>query len=136
ESLLELQPRLDPDTSTFTLETLSGNERKTTGSYYTPTSLITLLLDSALDPVLDEATRKDDPEKAILELNVVDPASGSGHFLIAAAHRIARRLAQVRTGDDEPTPQATRAALRDTITHCIYGVDLNDMAAELCKVAL
>jgi len=136
ESLLELQPRLDPDPSHFTLETLTGNERKTTGSYYTPTSLITLLLDSALDPVLDEAMRKDDAEKAILELKVVDPASGSGHFLIAAAHRIAKRLAQVRTGDDEPTPQATRAALRDTITHCLYGVDLNDMAAELCKVAL
>ncbi|MCC6310861.1 MAG: N-6 DNA methylase, partial [Trueperaceae bacterium] len=136
ESLLELQPLLDTGTGGFALKTLSGNERKTTGSYYTPTSLITLLLDSALNPVLEEAAGKPDPEKAILDLNVVDPASGSGHFLIAAAHRIARRLAQARTGDDEPTPQATRSALRDTIAHCIYGVDLNDMAAELCKVAL
>ena len=136
ESLLELHPDLDPDTPTFQLTTAAGNERKTTGSYYTPTSLITLLLDSALDAVLDEAESKPEPEQAILDLRIVDPASGSGHFLIAAAQRTARRLARVRTGDDEPSPDATRHALRDVISHCIYGVDLNDMAAELCKVAL
>ena len=84
ESLLELQPRLDPDTGHFTLATLSGNERKTTGSYYTPTDLISLLLDSALDPVLDEASRQASPEEAILDLKIVDPACGSGHFLITA----------------------------------------------------
>ena len=41
----------------FALTTAAGNERKTTGSYYTPTSLIASLLDSALDPVLDEAAQ-------------------------------------------------------------------------------
>lgn len=136
ESLLELHPDLDPNAPSFQLATAAGNERKTTGSYYTPTSLITLLLDSALDPVLDEADSKPEPEEALLDLRIVDPASGSGHFLIAAAQRTARRLARVRTGDDEPSPDATRHALRDVISHCIYGVDLNDMAAELCKVAL
>ncbi len=136
ESLLELHPVLHIDTATFKLDTASGHERKTTGSYYTPTSLITCLLDSALDQVLDEAWRKADPEAAILNLKVCDPACGSGHFLIAAAHRIARRLAAVRTGEEEPPPHARRKALRDVIGRCIYGVDINPMSVELCKVNL
>lgn len=94
------------------------------------------LLDTALEPVLDQAMTADDPETAILALTVVDPACGSGHFLIAAAHRIAKRLATVRTGEGEPPPEATRAALRDVVGRCLYGVDLNPMAVELCKVAL
>ena len=136
ESLLELHPSLSVDAGTFALETAGGNERKTTGSYYTPSSLIARLLDSSLDPVLDEAARKPDPEAAILALKVCDPACGSGHFLVAAAHRIARRLASVRTGDEEPAPGAVRKALRDVIGRCVYGVDINPMAVELCKVSL
>lgn len=136
ESLLELQPRFDPDAITFTLQSASGNERKTTGSYYTPTSLITCLLDSALDPVLTEAAKKPNSEAAILNLKVCDPACGSGHFLIAAAHRIAKKLASVRTQEDEPAPDAIRHALRDVIGRCIFGVDINPMAVELCQVAL
>ncbi|MGC8761738.1 MAG: Eco57I restriction-modification methylase domain-containing protein [Bryobacteraceae bacterium] len=136
ESLLELHPDLNAEAATFELKVAAGSERKKTGSYYTPTSLISCLLDSALDPVLDEAAKQPEPEAAILKLKVVDPACGSGHFLIAAAHRIAKRLAAVRTGEEEPPPEAHRKALRDVIGHCIYGVDLNPMAVELCKVSL
>jgi hypothetical protein len=136
ESLLEQHPLVNADAGAFTLNTAAGNERKTTGSYYTPTSLITELLDSAVDPVLAEAAAKPNAEGAILDLRVIDPACGSGHFLIAAAHRIAKKLAAVRTGDDEPAPEATRTALRDVIARCIHGIDLNPMAVELCKVSL
>lgn len=140
ESLLELHPEVNADAATFDLRVVSGHERKTTGSYYTPSSLIQSLLDSALDPVVDEVVRSASPgrqaEEAILSMKICDPACGSGHFLIAAAHRIARRLAQIRTGDEEPSPEATRSALRDVIGHCIYGVDVNPMAVELCKVSL
>lgn len=136
ESLLELHPDLSVETRSFALTTAAGNERKTTGSYYTPTSLITELLNSALDPVLDEAAAKSDAEAAILDLKVIDPACGSGHFLIAAAHRIAKRLAAVRTGDDEPSPEAVRNALRDVVGRCLHGIDVNPMAVELCKVSL
>lgn len=156
ESLLELHPLLNTDAGTFQLTSAAGNERKTTGSYYTPSSLIQVLLDSALDPVIErvvaEAHRegakdaKDSSDKEenfarlassrLLSLKVCDPACGSGHFLIAAAHRIAGRLAEVRAGDNEPSPNETRSALRDVIRHCIYGVDLNPMAVELCKVNL
>src|SRR5215207_5042883 len=136
ESLLELHPELDWTSGTFDLKVVTGNERKTTSSYYTHHSLVTRLLNTALDPVLDQAAKKPDPEAAILDLKVCDPAVGSGHFLIAAAHRMARRLASVRTGDGEPSPEATREALRDVIGRCLYGVDVNPMAAELCKVSL
>ncbi len=139
ESLLELQPRLNLDARTFALETVAGSERKTTGSYYTPEPLIQALLDTALDPVLDRAERADDPEAALLALKVCDPAVGSGHFLIAAAHRIAGRLARVRAAKaegGEPTTDQHQRALRDVIGRCVYGVDLNPMALELCKVNL
>ena len=136
ESLLERHPRIHKEAATFNLETAAGHERKTTGSYYTPTSLVDCLLDSALDPVLDEVRTKPDPEQAILDLKVCDPACGSGHFLVAAARRIARRLASVRSGDDEPSPRDVQKALRDVVGRCIYGVDLNPMAVELCKVSL
>lgn len=140
ESLLELHPALNVDAGSFELATAGGHERKTTGSYYTPTPLITSLLDTALEPVLDDAVRQrprgSDRERALLSLKVVDPACGSGHFLLAAAQRIARRLAAARTGDDEPSPGATRAAVRDVIANCIYAVDVNPMAVELCKVSL
>lgn len=136
ESLLELHPEIGTNAATFELKTASGHERKTTGSYYTPTSLITCLLDSALDPVLDEAVKQPDPERALLDLTICDPACGSGHFLVAAAHRLAKRLAAVRTGEEEPAPEPLRTALRDVIGRCIHGVDLNEMAVELCKFNL
>ena len=60
ESLLELHPQINQDAGTFELGTAAGHERKTTGSYYTPTSLINCLLDSALDPVVDEAVKEAD----------------------------------------------------------------------------
>jgi hypothetical protein len=142
ESLLELHPQLNIDAGTFALSTAAGHERKTTGSYYTPDSLVQCLLDSALDPVLNERERGyaelgyNSKEEAILDLKVCDPACGSGHFLIAAAHRIAYRLASVRTGDAEPSPEAVRHALRDVVGRCVYGVDINPMSVELCKVSL
>lgn len=136
ESLLEYVPEVNPVAGIFELKVAAGNERKTTGSYYTPTSLINELLNSALDPVVDEAAQANNPEQAILELKVVDPAAGSGHFLIAAANRIADRLARIRSGDEEPSPDQLRTALRDVISHCIYAVDINPMAVELAKVAL
>ncbi|MCB2156071.1 hypothetical protein KQI84_14430 [bacterium] len=190
ESLLELHPQLNAEAGTFDLHSAAGNERKTTGSYYTPDSLVQCLLDSALEPVMDEkeslakkAAQKiangqferdrwtpeeidlvvpqgADPqealalrvvelaelsatdrlhvlaEAALLGMRVCDPACGSGHFLIAAAHRIARRLARVRTGDEEPTPEALQHAMRDVVGRCLYGVDINAMALELAKVAL
>jgi Eco57I restriction-modification methylase len=143
ESLLELHPVVETTPSPrFGFKQVAGSERRTSGSYYTPASLVDCLLDSALDPVLDEQVRNHktlgypNPEEAILSLKVCDPACGSGHFLIAAAQRIARRLALERAGDEEPSPDILRHALRQVISHCIYAVDINPMSVELCRVAL
>ncbi|WP_420612670.1 Eco57I restriction-modification methylase domain-containing protein [Candidatus Spongiisocius sp.] len=136
ESLLELNPMVDVDARTFNLVGAAGSERKATGSYYTPESLISRLLDEALDPILDKAERSDYPERALLDLRVLDPACGSGHFLISAAHRIAGRLATVRVGGIEPTPDDLRLAVRDVVGRCLYGIDINPMAVELCKLSL
>lgn len=140
ESLLELHPHHDPEQRTFTLLAAAGNERKETGSYYTPSPLVEALLDSALDPVLDEAAGAGgDAEatiEALLNVTVCDPACGSGHFLVAAARRIARRVAQLRSGENEPSPDLVRAAMREVVSRCIHGVDINEMAAELAKVSL
>ncbi|BBX50356.1 N-6 DNA methylase [Mycolicibacterium poriferae] len=136
EGLLAYTPRYHADERAFTLDVATGNDRKKSGSYYTPSDLIALVLDEALDPLIDEAVRQSNPEQALLDLTVVDPACGSGHFVVAAARRIASALATVRTGDTEPTPAALRAANADIIERCVYGVDLNDLAIEITKVAL
>lgn len=139
ESLLELHPAVNIPARTFELNIAAGHERKTTGSYYTPDSLVQCLLDSALEPVVAErikGKKADEAAKAILGIKVCDPACGSGHFLIAAAHRLARHLARVRSGETEPSPADHQHGLRDVISHCIFGVDINPMAVELCKVSL
>ena len=148
QSLLELIPNRTPD-GEFVLGTALGNPRKGTGSYYTPVSLVDCLLDSTLDPLLDDAQKRaevaatragTDVSEAVagayLSLTVCDPACGSGHFLVAAARRIAKRLASVREQNPEPSVEAQRHALRDVVSRCVYGVDLNPMAVELAKVSL
>lgn len=140
ESLLELTPRVNLAERRFFFaegaET-KGNARKTSGSYYTPDSLVQLLLDSALDPVIEEtiSLNPDRPVEALLDLDIIDPACGSGHFLLAAARRLAARIAQIRS-PGSPSQEDYRHALREVARHCLYGVDRNPMAVELCKVAL
>ncbi|GMV58071.1 MAG: hypothetical protein AMXMBFR72_11830 [Betaproteobacteria bacterium] len=143
ESLLELVPEVDLHARRFGFIGLDnaantkGSARKLTGSYYTPDSLVQQLLKTALDPVLEArlAAQPDRPVDALLGLTIVDPACGSGHFLLAAARRVADRVALART-DGHPRPEDYRRALRDVIAHCIFGVDRNPMALELARMAL
>lgn len=141
ESLLDYQPVFTNLAAVPGFDLVVGLERKTTGSYYTRPELVSELVYSALVPVMEERLGKagkdqEKKEKALLALRVCDPACGSGHFLLAAARRIARELAKVRTETEEPSPDSIRTAVRDVITHCIYGVDKNPLAVDLCKVAL
>lgn len=130
-------------------ESLVNEYRKKSGSYYTRPDLVHELVQSALIPVIeerlkeatsnvgqskDEAIRKQ--EKALLKMKVCDPASGSGHMLLAAARTLGWYLARVRSGEESPAPTVYRQALREVIEHCIYAVDFNPEAIELCKLAL
>ncbi|GHB02945.1 MULTISPECIES: Eco57I restriction-modification methylase domain-containing protein [Streptomyces] len=150
EALLELVPKHSDTERKFELVDRIGNDRKKTGSYYTPSALTETLLDSTLNPVIDDAVRRGeqnasanrrpDPADTIVEellsLTVCDPACGSGHFLVAAARRIAKRVAAVRDRNPEPTAESVRHAMHEVAARCVYGVDLNPMAVELAKVSL
>ncbi|HNT74636.1 MAG TPA: hypothetical protein PKH77_06430 [Anaerolineae bacterium] len=151
----------DVPAHTFILDP-RGMARKTSGSYYTHPSLVNELIESALLPVMqakvrsgrfsalthgDKSPTTNDyaaltpeqraaAEAALLSIKICDPAVGSGHFLVKANNVLGAELARVRTGDDYPTEAAVQAAKRDVLAHCIYAVDLNPMAVELCKVSL
>jgi hypothetical protein len=139
EALLDYRPQVSREPS-WGFALAAGSQRKETGSYYTPPELVRELIESALVPVMearrDAAKTKDEKERALLSLTICDPAAGSGHFLLAAARRVGRELAIVRSGEAEPAPETYRAAVRDVIRHCLYAVDKNPLAVDLCKVAL
>ncbi len=136
EGLLEYEPEFVDLGNELKFQFRQGGKRAATGSHYTPDDLVQPLIRHSLDHLIDGCLEADDPETALLALRVADIACGSGHILLAAARRIANKLAVVRTGEEQPSPAPYRTALRDTIQNCIYGVDLNPLAVELCKVAL
>ncbi|WP_444633364.1 Eco57I restriction-modification methylase domain-containing protein [Cupriavidus oxalaticus] len=136
QGLLEYEPVILPDGTQTSFAFKQGDERANTGSHYTPDELVQPLIKHSLDHLIAERLKAPDPQAALLALRVADVACGSGHILLAAARRIGQELAIVRTGEDQPSPLALRTAVRDVIRHCIYGVDLNPLAVELCKVAL
>ena len=138
ESLLELVPHVDPFTSSFSFITYTGNERKTSGSYYSPESLVQQLLKTALEPVIEQKLNAaQNPARALLEIRVIDPACGSGHFLIAAARRIAERVADERArAKGTVAENEYERALHEVVANCIYGVDINPMAIELARFVL
>ncbi len=175
ENLLDFTPRVTEEQETIEDREVSahefildprGLERKQSGSYYTPDSLVNELIKSALLPVmrdrladeglpvvdeddLGEVTtgllehyadlpeeKREAGEEALLSMDVVDPAAGSGHFLVKADDVMGAEVARLRTGDEYPTERAVRQAKRAVLARCIYAVDLNPMAVELCKVSL
>lgn len=115
-----------------------GSERKATGAYYTPPVLIVELIKSALDPVLARAVadRPRQPRRAILDLKLIDPACGTGHFLLAAARRMAEEIVQIEGDKEGPGEKARRQAVSEIVACCIHGVDKNPLALELCRAAL
>lgn len=136
EGLLEYEPVIDNTGRIPLFQFKQGDERSNTGSHYTPDELVQPLIKHSLDHLIVDRLKAPNPEVALLDLRVADISCGSGHILLAAARRIATELAIVRTGEEQPSPTAYRSALRDVIRTCIYGVDLNPLAVELCKVAL
>ena len=129
--------------------TTESNTRKATGSYYTPESIVKYIVEHTLGPILDEKWKKASEtgerlKDATLSVRVLDPAMGSGHFLVGATEFLAARLLRaieidVEKGwlaDEEVAHCTPDWAKREVIAHCIYGVDLNELAVELAKVSL
>ena len=162
ERLLE---RIPHRTSASEIEiTISPFARKESGSYYTPQELVDLIVESTLAPLVedcvnafrDEPVTENDPAKAVLDLKVLDPAMGSGHFLITAIDWLTECVAgliereweefrdyvspvrrQLWEIQDRFPGLGDQALLRRMVLkRCIFGVDKNPMAVELAKVGL
>ncbi len=136
EGLLEYDPQILDVDGKMEFSFVAGDDRAASGSHYTPDELVQPLIKHSLDYIIADKLREPDPQQALLGITVCDVACGSGHILLSAARRIATELAILRTCEDQPSPSAFRAAVRDVIRNCIYGVDLNPLAVELCKVGL
>lgn len=142
ESLLELVPDVNASDRSFSFvdddSQGRGNARKTSASFYTPDPLVQSLLDETLDPLIEETIAGKDDQAAIealLNLRIIDPACGSGHFLLAAARRLASRIARL-SSPGTPSQADYRHWLREVARRTLFGVDKNPMAIELAKVAL
>jgi len=145
-------------------------ERKATGSYYTPDYIVKYIVEQTLGPLADAQAEAVEKEIAalkvknkgaarrtkaykeeltrlqnsfadrVLALNTLDPAMGSGHFLVEATDYLARRIVEAGVvtealvnGDEESELNYWR---RRVVERCIYGVDLNPLAMELAKLSL
>jgi len=130
EGLLEYQLRPDDSEDGWTVALLNDKgERHATGSYYTPDYIVKYMVDATLAPVLRAVvcgTRSDAEKVArVLAVNVLDPAMGSGHFLVEATAYIARFLVELGVQESEGGDEADVAYWRRRVAQsCIYGVDL------------
>lgn len=136
EGLLEYDPVITDNAGEPIFGFVEGDDRSSSGSHYTPEELVRPLIKHSLDYLIEDKLKEADPEKGLLSLTICDVACGSGHILLSAARRVGFELAKVRSKEDQPTPSVLRVAVRDVIKNCVYGVDLNPLAVELCKVAL
>jgi len=136
EGLLEFKPSISKLVGKWEYNLIKGSERSSSGSHYTPDELVKPLIKHSLDYIIEDKLKGTDKEKALLSIKVCDVACGSGHILLNAARRIAFELAIIREKAEQPSPGTLRIAMRDVIKSCIYGVDKNELAVELCKIAL
>lgn len=116
-------------------------ERRRSGSHYTPRSLTEPIVRHALEPAFARLGPEASPE-AVLSLKVLDPACGSGAFLVEACRQIGARLEQAWNmyGAEKPKipPDEDEALLarRLVVQKCLYGVDRNPMAVDLARLSL
>jgi len=134
------------------LQTGSG-ERKVTGSYYTPDYIVRFIVEKTLEPLLTAITQRhaapaedgtwivNNPTALvndILALNVLDPATGSGHFVVDATAYIAEWLRGlgIRPPDLGENEDELIYWKRQVASACIYAVDINPLAVELAKLSM
>jgi hypothetical protein len=142
EGILEMRAVITQGTSAsgwdFTFG--AGLDRKSSSSYYTRPDLVQSLIRTTLEPVIKERMAKQPTTEAkiqdLLSMKLCDAASGSGHIVLAMARTLAWYICALRTGEDNPASLDYRQALREVIQKCIYAVDYNPDAVELCKVVL
>lgn len=142
EGILEMRAVItySPVSNTYDFAFGAGQDRKSSSSYYTRPDLVQSLIRTTLIPVIEQkikaATTTEEKIRSLLSMKVCDAASGSGHIVLAMARTLAWYVCQLRTGEDNPASMDYREALREVIQRCVYAVDFNPDAVELCKVVL
>ncbi|MEU0936168.1 DNA methyltransferase [Embleya sp. NPDC005971] len=131
-------------------------DRRSSGTHYTPRVLAEEVVQHTLAPLCYAPGPAEGAESGVwraktadelLRLNIVDPAMGSGAFLVAAARYVAARVVEAWIRDGIPEDVASYAgtedrdeldlaALRMVADRCIHGVDRDEMAVELAKLSL
>ncbi len=117
-----------------------SDERRRSGSHYTPSSLTGPIVEAALAPVLKQLGDNPTPAQ-ILHIKVCDPAMGSGAFLVEACRQLGSSLSRAWHAHNEapvlpPDEDEALHAQRQIAQRCLYGVDKNPMATDLAKLSL
>jgi hypothetical protein len=142
ESILDYRPQLVPVAATTArraraIRLVAGRAaRKATGTFYTPRSITAHLVQRTLEPLVTGV-----PPDQVLTLRVVDPAMGSGAFLVAACRYLAAayETATIEAGGCHPSDisDADRRGFRRLVAQqCLFGVDRNPMAVQLARLSL
>jgi len=157
EGLLENHLKCDGDKKYLELKG-DKSERKATGTYYTPDKIVGHIIDNTLKPLCEEIDKSEPVQKAIkneakddsfanavLRLKILDPAMGSGHFLVRATEYLADKIhnhpttaLQIKNVTKGLNQEQAELAFwrRRVVESCIYGVDLNPLTVELAKLSL
>ncbi len=128
---------VEGDNGHLCLESADG--RKRTGAFFTPEHIVDEIVERTLGPTFDRRSSKASAvgnERALdelLDLRVLDPAMGSGHFLVGAAAYLARRIANDPSYDGDLTLVELQGLVAE---RCLYGVDVNPMAVEIARLSL
>ncbi len=137
EHLLEVELKTDPKTGIVKLP--DATERKKSGSFYTPKPIVDYIVQNSIGPLIDKIINENPNTQTqvekILELKILDPAMGSGHFLVGAVEYIAKRLSKIKFGETYEEEQYINLK-RDVVRNCIYGVDINSLAVDLASLSL
>jgi len=114
-----------------------AKERKASGSYYTPKPIVDHIVRHTIGPLIENCLKTSPTQETalgkIFSLKILDPAMGSGHFLVGATNYMAKRICEIENNTDE---QHYVERKRDVVRQCIYGVDLNPLAVDLAMVTL
>jgi len=115
------------------------NERKKSGSYYTPKYIVDYVVQHSIEPHIQKII-KENPNvslqiEKILSLKILDPAMGSGHFLVGVVNYLAKRLCEIEF-EEKIEKNQYEIKKRDVVRRCIYGVDANPLAVDLAKLSL
>lgn len=112
---------------------LSGEKRAAAGAWYTPPEAAEAMCRLSIGPQLERLAKSDDPGD-MLRVTSVDPACGTGVFLVAAARLITAAYCEREFGNGRP--ETTGAVMAEVIQSCVYGMDIDGVAVDLARFAL